>query len=312
MENQLKTLVIFNPHSGSGKLTLSKEQLYQYLDPQRFALTLQITQVASEAIDLSHAAVQEGYQAVIAIGGDGTLNECAAGLWRSNLILGMIPVGSGNGLARHLGIPLQWEQALKELNQYQILPIDVCTANGIPFLNVAGLGYDAAVAHDFSQQASRGFWTYVQSAISTYRRYQPRDYKIQLRGSHFKIKALMITVANGSQFGNNAYIAPNALINDGLMDITVIHKVRTWGAFRVALQLFRKKITHSRYARHFRTPLLRIKQKGKIIHLDGEPFVLGKKVEFAVEQQALKVWVPAAFYQKHHALTLSGEPQNTA
>lgn len=304
---KVKTRVIVNPISGSGKLQLSERTIYQHLNAHQFSIDLKHTQGPGEAYDLAKDAVDKNYQAVIVVGGDGTLNECAAAIMDTPLIMGIIPVGSGNGLGRHLGIPLHWQEAFQLLNYAPTMNMDVGTANGKPFLNVAGLGYDAYVAHDFALQKTRGFKTYVHSVLRTFRRYRAHSYKIQLRNSQFKIKALMITVANGSQFGNNAYIAPQASINDGLIDVTVIHKVKNFSALQLVIQIFNKKISHSRYVRQFQTPRLRIKQKSKIAHLDGEPFILGKKVEFAVRPKALQIWVPQDFISLHPAKT----PGNT-
>ncbi|MGB0176600.1 MAG: diacylglycerol/lipid kinase family protein [Owenweeksia sp.] len=293
--NPKKTLFIINPISGTRDKSKIVEQIKREVSPSHFDYHIKFTKGPSHATDLAIEAAENKLELVVAVGGDGTVNETACGLVHTNTTLGIIPIGSGNGLGRHLQIPTSPLKAIRSLHESTVTRIDVCTANDIPFFNVAGVGYDARVAHDFAQKPGRGFLTYVQSVLQQWHRYKPKKYRLETPTGSFKKRALLISFANGSQFGNNAFIAPNASISDGLMDVSILDKFPGFAVPMVAMQLFSKNIEDSRYSDIFRTNEVTIKQKSKKVHLDGEPFKLGKKIHFKVLPGALNILAPKVF-----------------
>jgi len=281
--------------SGTSNKAKVVKEIEKRLNPDLFDFDINFTQGAGHATDLAKTASDNGVKIVVAVGGDGTVNETATGLIHSNTSLGIIPVGSGNGLARHLQIPMDYQKAIHYLNESEKTAIDICMANDIPFFNVAGVGYDALVAHDFAQKEGRGFTTYIQSVLEQWFKYRPKKFTIKTETGKYKTKALLISFANGSQFGNNAYIAPDASLDDGLMDVNILYNFPGLAAPIVAFQLFNKDIHRSRYSETFRSGAVSIKQKGKKAHLDGEPFKLGKKIYFKVLPGALNILAPKVY-----------------
>lgn len=298
--SSMRTLIIINPISGTRKKAFIERAIYNQLPKHQFDFNIKYTAGPTHATELAANAAKDDYDLVIAVGGDGTINETASGLVGTDTALGIIPVGSGNGLGRHLQIPTNPAKAISALSHSEVTKIDVCLANGQPFFNVAGVGYDAVIAQSFAQSKGRGFTTYFYNVLNHWFKYKPKKYKISDGENKFKKRALMISIANGSQFGNNAWIAPDARLDDGLMDICILHKVNTLAAPTLAFQLFNKSITDSRHLESFRASKITIKQKSKIAHLDGEPFKLGKKIEFKVLPKALNIFVPKAFLNELH------------
>lgn len=287
-----KTLVIINPISGTGNKERLEDHLSQHLSKEIFDYEIVYTNSPGHATKLAKEASENMYSVVIAVGGDGTVNETAAGLIHTKTAMGIVPVGSGNGLGRHLGIPTQAKKAIVCLNESVKHKIDVCTANKIPFFNVAGIGYDALVAHEFAAKPTRGFGTYVQTVVQEFFRYKPKKFILYTPSGKIKKKALMISFANGSQFGNNAYIAPKANLSDGLLDVAILYKFPGIASPTLAMQLFSKRIDQSKYTEIFQVPEITIKQKSKKLHLDGEPYKMAKEIHIKVLPSALNILVP--------------------
>lgn len=296
-----KLIFIINPISGTKNKSAILKQIEKRIPNYVSEYEVFYTQGPSHATDLAKDAVKAKADIVIAIGGDGTVNETASGLLHSNTSLGIIPMGSGNGLSRHLGIPTNVARALNSLKNSETFRMDVCTANGIPFYNVAGVGYDAKIAHDFAAKDKRGFGTYLKSIVRLWFSYKPKNYELVIDGENYQTKALMVSFANGSQFGNNVYIAPHAKLNDGLMDIAVLKKFPDMAIPLFAYQMFNKKLDQSKYCDMFRAKEVLVKQKGKKIHLDGEPFQLGKSLHFKVLPGALNILAPKEFIDERQS-----------
>lgn len=294
-KKQYKTLVIINPISGTNRKDAVEKQLGKLLPFTNFEHKIAFTDAAGHATELAREASSQNYDAVLAVGGDGTVHETAEGLINSRTALGIIPSGSGNGLSRHLQIPNNVAAAVGALSESEIMPIDVCLANGKPFFNVAGIGYDATVAREFAEKPTRGLFTYVQTVMEEWFAFEPQTYTLTTPEGQMQREALMVTVANGSQFGNNAYIAPKALLDDGLMDICILQKFPHAAIPAMAYQLFSKGISQSRYSECLRTSDLRISQQGEMAHLDGEPVKLGKDIHFKVLPRALNIFAPKVF-----------------
>lgn len=295
-----RTLIIINPISGTRNKAIVEKLIERHLPEDQFNYGIEYTLGPTHATQLARSAAKDHFDLVVAVGGDGTVNETATGLIHTNTALGIIPVGSGNGLGRHLQIPTNTLRAIQVLSESEVTRIDVCTANDRPFFNVAGVGYDAKIAQEFARLEARGFATYLYSVFNQWFKYKPKKYKIKTAEGEFKRRALLVTVANGSQFGNNAWIAPNARLDDGLMDICLLTKFHSLAAPMVAYQLFNKSIEDSRYMEVIRAAEFALKQKSKIAHLDGEPYKLGKKIQFKVLPKALNILAPKVFLDERN------------
>ena len=289
----MKARLIINPISGTG----SKEGLDRYvadrLSPLGWETETTYTQCHGDATRLAAEAVVRGYDAVFAAGGDGTVNETAAALCGSDTALGIIPCGSGNGLARHLGIPIDIREGVKIIHDHAPHAIDYATVNGMKFFCTFGVGFDAAVSAVFAEKKRRGILTYLQSTFETYARYEPELYTITANGRTITERAFLIAVCNASQYGNNAYIAPSATIDDGLLDVTVIHAGNPLSTALVGFDMLIGMIEHNMLIHTFRTSSLSIKRTCEgAVHLDGEPMTLADRLDIDCHHSQLKVFSP--------------------
>lgn len=290
-DQKTKTLFIVNPNSGIGREKAIEDKLEKHLDPSTFDYTVCYTQKPGHATELSRQGKNEGYRLIVAVGGDGTVNEVARPLIGSDVILGLIPAGSGNGLARHLKIPVDTVQAIGQLNRMKTKKIDTVKVNDQVFLSIAGVGFDAFVAKKFARQRHRGFFKYLQIAIWEYFGFRPQKFRMVVDGKKIKRKALFISLANSDQFGYNTSIAPNARIDDGMIDICIMKKIPLWKTFFLAPLLFLRKIDRSPYVEIFRAREVDLKQKKEYINLDGESVRMSKRLHVRVIPQSLNIMV---------------------
>ena len=227
-----------------------------------------ITEHVNHASQLTKQAVNEGAKKIIAIGGDGTINEVASSLLYSSIPLGIIPMGSGNGLARHLGIPLSFTKALDRAINGQQITIDAGKWNDRPFFCTAGLGFDAYVASHFASRGKRGFLNYIYSSLVLLFKYKPIS--IKEFGPVFSF-----TVANANQFGNNAYISPNSDLQDGLLEVIRVKPSNLFQIIFLGISLFSKKLhLNSRSEVSTVTSLTFHTTIGIPYHLDGESLLI--------------------------------------
>ncbi|HOF80325.1 MAG TPA: diacylglycerol kinase family lipid kinase [Bacteroidales bacterium] len=292
LESKIRILFIVNPYSGVMHKKHIDKYLKKMLRPEKFDYKIVFTKYKHHAIELSRQGVDEGYKVFVAVGGDGTVNEVARPLVGSDFVLGIIPFGSGNGLARHLQIPLEIEKAIGVISKINIKRIDTAYANEHLFLSIAGIGFDAHVADLFSKQSQRGFLGYAKVSLREYFRYRPKAFRLIIDGKKMKKKAFFISFANSDQFGYNASIAPDAKVDDGLIDVVIVNISSFLPTVLFASLLFFKKIRKTPYVEVIKTPELVIKQKMNIINLDGEPIKIGKKIKIRVNPASLNVIVP--------------------
>ena len=286
-------LFVVNPVSGTGSKKSLPERIEKSLDTSRFEPLIIHSNHSGDAHRIAQEHVQQGIKKIIAVGGDGTVNEVASAVMNSNSILGIVPVGSGNGLARHLHIPLNINRAVSLINNDRIVMVDYGLINQTPFFCTAGMGFDAHIGNRFSQLEGRGFANYVKTTVSEFFSYKPQHYIIRDNGHVVEKEAFLITVANASQFGNNAYIAPDADISDGLLDATVISPFPKFLSPSFGLKLFNRKLGRSRFVEMFRIRQLTVeRQSADFVHFDGEPTTMGEKLTFNVKHMGLNVIIP--------------------
>lgn len=290
----LKLRFIFNPQSGhNARNPHLLHRAREFIRQHQLDATVVATAHPRHATDLARQAVSEGCDTVVAIGGDGTMNEVAAALVNTPATLGLIPCGSGNGLGRHLGIPNPGKGAFANLLNGRVRLIDTGEANGRPFFNVMGLGFDAEISHRFTTVARRGFAAYVRTTLAAWRSYRPPTVRIQGGGPDLTTTAFILSVANSDQFGNNCYIAPGARVDDGLIDLTVLQPVNLFQAVSLGVRLFSKRVGGSRHAITRRDTGFVIERDAPgLIHTDGEPFPTDACVRIKVVPQSLRVLVP--------------------
>jgi YegS/Rv2252/BmrU family lipid kinase len=287
-----KIRFIVNPFSGVGKHKSIENHIKKVLDIKLFDYTVKYTEAPHHATELTQKAILENFDIVVAVGGDGTVNEVAKALVGTEVILGIVPSGSGNGLARHLNISVNPKKAIQVINQLNVKKIDTALANDQFFVNLAGVGFDALVAKKFEGQKRRGFFKYFKIAVQEYLRYEPTKFKMIVDGKTIKRKALFISFANSDQFGYNTSIAPQARIDDGFIDISIVKKIPLWKTLFTATLLFSKQINRSKYIEVLRAKEVEIIRKKKTIHLDGEPIKMSKNLVVKVNPSSLSVLVP--------------------
>lgn len=286
-----RILFIINPVSGTKDKNLLPQLVSQVLD-EAFLTETVYTRYRGHATELAATAAHLGYDAVVACGGDGTVHEVGVALIRSETALGIVPVGSGNGLARHHSIPMGIREALEVIRNFHVTPMDTGTVNNIPFLGVAGLGFDALIGKKFARLPRRGFITYLKIVLREYFSYREKKVRIRFKGKKLVRRVLMLTIANSSQFGNNAVIAPGARTDDGQLQLCLVRKFSLWQAPWFAWLLFRGKSNQSRYIESYQVRKVEILHKIKRIHLDGEPVSAGRKLQVAVRPGSLSIIVP--------------------
>ncbi|WP_321294865.1 diacylglycerol kinase family protein [Marinifilum fragile] len=289
MQNKLNTLAIINPISGNGKQKHIESLLKKHTDKSRFQLTIKMTQYAGHASELANKAIEEGFDLVIAIGGDGTINEIASALTFSDVAMGIVPCGSGNGLARHLGIPMNAKKAIQHLNQAKINSMDTACINEHRFVNVAGIGFDALIAHQFAKMNSRGFTSYIKAVLSSFRTFECQKFKLTDNNNFFTEEGMMLSFCNSSQFGNNAYIAPSAKIDDGKLNLCLLKKPKWYQIPSLTLKTFTRKIENSSLFKEFKIDEAEVVQTSQLGHVDGEPIVIGEKIKLKVDSKSLKI-----------------------
>jgi YegS/Rv2252/BmrU family lipid kinase len=290
--NAKRVLFIVNRHAGIGYApsleTLTMTTCEKYGATCKIAFTTH----RGHATALAQEAAERGFGQVVAVGGDGTLNEVAQGLIPTGVPMGIIPRGSGNGLARHLGIPLRIPQALDQLFDTRVVAIDVFTVNGKLSLNVSGIGFDGHVTNLFGVKSGRGFLGYAILTVSEFLKFPEFSFEIAVAGSVHHRRAFIVAIANSSQYGNNARIAPSASVCDGQLLVNIVRKVPV---FRLdfLISFFNGKLGKSTFCEFLETAALDLKSPSPIAyHVDGEPCGSSDTFHIRLIPSALRVLVP--------------------
>ena len=291
---------IINPISGSKETQNAKRKLprliMQTLDSYQWLPNIMFTERPGHASELAYQFARMGFDAVVAVGGDGTVNEVAQGLKGSQTALGIIPMGSGNGFARHLNIPIKPQKAIEMLNRSEPISVDYGMANGRLFVSTCGTGFDALIADHFAGSNKRGFATYLQNVLKDVFSYQPQMYHLVGDGLDVTHKAFMITFANANQFGYEALIAPKASVQDGLMDIMMMSSHALLGSAGLALRLFAGSIDDSHFMNTIRAREVTLeREETGPFHIDGDPVAMEKDIHIKIVPDGLRVLVEKRF-----------------
>jgi YegS/Rv2252/BmrU family lipid kinase len=289
-----KVVLIVNPASGSGNSHKIIERAEAIVEKNRFDGQFFYTTGPGDGKRQAKRALNEGTDIIVAVGGDGTINEVASQLIDKDVELAIVPTGSGNGLARHLGIPLTIDGALKVLNHSYAAKVDAAQFNGRPFFNVSGLGFDAYVGYIFATLKDRGLWNYVRASLRAFLRFKAFKTEIVSNGEVlFSGEAFMVSVANTSQFGNNVYINPLGRTYDGQIEIAVMLPFARWKAPLVVYRLFMKSIHKSPYVHVWSVEQAEISTEHPVkTHIDGEVAEQVSHASVKVLPGALRVLVP--------------------
>jgi YegS/Rv2252/BmrU family lipid kinase len=292
----LKTRIefIINPISGGIKKQSLPDYILSHTDKSLYDIHCTFTQSAQHTKVLAREAVCNNADIVVAAGGDGTINNVAEALAGSQVKLGLMPLGSGNGLARHLHIPCDKKQALELITgNHALKKLDTGTANSHFFVNVAGVGFDAHVSGKFAIAPKRGFISYAKITLAEFASYKSRTYRLTIDGNKHTLDAFLLCVANGSQYGNNAYIAPEALPDDGLFHITVLKPFRILDMPAIGYHLFAKTLHKSRYVACFTGRHIYIdRPSAELMNIDGEPVHADSSIDIRLMPSQLKIIVP--------------------
>jgi YegS/Rv2252/BmrU family lipid kinase len=283
MSEVKNVLFIVNKYAGVGYQPQVEGRILTACAKFDVECTIQFTSGPGHATDLAREGSKRNFDIVVAVGGDGTLNEVARGLLNSKTPMGIIPKGSGNGLARHLGISMKIEKALEEVLTGKVVAMDTFRLNGKLSLNVSGIGFDGHIANLFAKKKKRGFWTYARLVTLHYLTFQEFDAEFELENHAFaKHKSFMIAIANASQYGNNARVAPNASITNNSLQTAILKKVPAQRGFRFAYQMFTGKLKTGKYytCLTMHNGLIKV-GKPVAYHVDGEP--CGHASEFRIE-----------------------------
>ncbi|MBN1340334.1 MAG: diacylglycerol kinase family lipid kinase [Bacteroidales bacterium] len=292
MDNTQNIVFIINPLAGGKDKSDLIRMIRAEFDPAKYNVRIEQTKYPGHSKEICMDIPEKSI--VVAVGGDGTVNETVAGIAGRDITMGIIPVGSGNGLARHLRIPVNPEKALQVIKAGKNMKIDTGLINGIPFVNIAGVGFDGRMARRFAQGKTRGFWGYLLNFIREFPGYKPKNYMLEIHGERRKVKALFIAFANSDQFGYNTTIAPDADISDGLLDVCIVRKPFFLELPVIAGLLFWHVATRSIPKVTFikASEVQITMNKKRYCNIDGEAVKLGKVILVKVRPSSLKVLAP--------------------
>lgn len=258
-------------------------------DKEHSSIEIFFTQNKEDATRLAKKAESDGFTHIVAVGGDGTISDVAKALINSNAILGVIPIGSGNGFARSLCIPTDPKKALELFFKGKTKTIDTLSINGHSCLGVAGIGFDATVSQSFSEKTTRGLFTYISVILSKFPTYVAKNYELIIDGKPAVEKAFILCFANTNQYGNNAVIAPDAEIDDGFLDIAIIRDFPKPYSAKIAFDLVQCRLKNSPYFSTLKAKNVTIKSTHALLHIDGEPQEFTGDIHIAIEPQSLKI-----------------------
>ena len=289
--NEKRTITfIINPISGTHSKDEIPKMIADTLNEGLFDYQIRMTEYAGHAAEIAREEAEKGTTIVAAVGGDGTVNEVARSLTHTDTALAIIPCGSGNGLARHLCLPMDTKKAIAMINDCKIETFDYGVINEMPFFCTCGMGFDAFISLKFAEAGKRGPVTYAENVLKEGLKYKPETYEVSDESGTHKYKAFLIACANASQYGNNAYIAPGATMKDGEMDVIVMEPFDVLDAPQIAADLFMKTLGNNSKIKTFRTKKLHIhRQEPGAIHYDGDPIMTDADIDVHIEHNGIRI-----------------------
>jgi len=293
LHTKTNILFIINPISGGkGKLRIP-DFIDKYLDKDRFNANFVFSEYVGHASELADEAAGKNFDVIVAAGGDGTINEIATMVLKHKITLGILPLGSGNGLARFLNIPKNLQQAIKVINNFKTDNIDTAEFNGKCFFNLAGMGFDAYLSAAFSKDKKRGLLGYVKLGFQEVFNYKPEHYIINIDDRVVEREAFAISIANSSQYGNDVFISPHASVKDGLLDVCIIKPFPLFKLPVLSYVMLKGTAETSDMIEIIRGKNIKIhrKQAGPV-HVDGEPLQMGENIAVNINPLSLNVIVP--------------------
>ena len=302
MEKKSSILFIMNPISGTVNKSSVPKHIEETLDKNVFDYSIKETEYSGHAYEIAKAAAKKGFDFVIAVGGDGTVNEVGRALTHTNTAMGIIPCGSGNGLARHLMIPLDIKKSIEIINKRTIHKLDYGMINDYPFFCTCGMGFDAYISMKFAKAGKRGAVTYLENILREGVKYKAEKYIVECEGESLECRAFLISCANASQYGNNAYIAPQASMSDGLLDVIIMDPFDLIDAPQISLDMFNKTLDKNPNIRTFKTTRIHVKREAEgLIHYDGDPVMSTADVDIKIINKGINIIVnPNANKAKRH------------
>lgn len=282
---------IINPISGVGKKGAIPELILEHLDLDIFDFEIVYTEYKKHGAEIAKKASEEGVDIVCAVGGDGSVHEAGVALIGSKTKLAIIPAGSGNGLARHLKIPMNMKDAIKCINDSNAIKMDTVKVNDKSFLGVGGYGFDAVIAKKFDTHHKRGLRGYIYLIIKEFFKYNPINVSIDLDGKVKTLPIVLCTVANSSQFGNGFTISPDSDVSDGKIELVVLKPFSFWNIPSIVYRFFTKKNNNSRFSEITSFKKGKIKLSQKMAHYDGEPFEVKEELNISVVPKSLNILI---------------------
>jgi len=286
-------LFIINPISGGKDKQKIPAIIDAHLDREQFNANFAFTEYAGHAAEIAEEAANKNFDIIVAVGGDGTINEVAGKVMQAQKTLGVLPFGSGNGLARFLKIPMNTVKAIQVINTGKVRVIDTGTFNGKSFFNMAGMGFDARISAVFAGHKTRGLSGYAKLALKEATSYRAQTYHIYIDGQEYVRRAFVISFANSSQYGNNAHIAPTASVTDGLLDVCIVNAFPLYKLPVLAYEMMMAKTDRSTIVEIIKGKQIRIvRSMEDAIHIDGEPFFMGKEIAAGIVPLSLNIITP--------------------
>jgi diacylglycerol kinase (ATP) len=286
-------LFIINPISGGKQKENIPGLIDTHLDKTKFNANFSITEYVGHAAEIAEQATAKNFDVVVAVGGDGTINEIASKVMQQNKILGILPFGSGNGLSRFLRIPMNTIKAIQVINRFHVMQMDTATFNDKCYFNMAGIGFDAHISSIFASNKSRGLSGYVKLGLKEMLNYKPETYIISVDGVSYTRTAFVVSVANSSQYGNNAYISPEASVTDGLLDVCIVKSFPLINIPRLAYVMLRGTTHKSSMVEIIKGKSIHISRpRAAAIHIDGEPYTMGKEIAISIVPLSLNIITP--------------------
>jgi YegS/Rv2252/BmrU family lipid kinase len=281
-----------NPISGTASKAGIPKLIDETIDKDLFDYDLRLTERPGHASEIAAEMRDAGVDAVVAVGGDGTVNEVARSLVHSQTALGIVPCGSGNGLARHLMLPMSVKKDIEIINRFEVHDLDYGLINGIPFFCTCGMGFDAFISMKFAMSGKRGPITYAENVLKEGLSYKPETYEIEDETGTKRYKAFLISCANASQYGNNAYIAPQASMSDGLLDVIIMEPFDVLDAPQISIDLFNKTIDKNSKIKTFKAKRIHVhREQPGFIHFDGDPTMTDAEVDISLREKGIKIIV---------------------